>query len=115
MERMSMQGQNQSAQTGTKNETYNVISILYHALQGTENCQIYLNDAPDGQAREFFEQALHLIGDPPPEDVAYVGDRLDNDVLPAALAGMRAVWLKRGPWAVITTQAPQRPCRRLLQ
>jgi hypothetical protein len=53
-----MQSQNQSEQTGTKNETYNVISILYHALQGAENCQIYLEDAQDGQAREFFQQAL---------------------------------------------------------
>jgi hypothetical protein len=53
-----MQSQNQSQQTGTKNETYNVISILYHALQGAENCQTYLNDAQDGQAREFFQQAL---------------------------------------------------------
>ncbi len=53
-----MQSPNESQQTGTKNETYNVISILYHALQGAENCQIYLKDAHDGQAREFFEQAL---------------------------------------------------------
>jgi hypothetical protein len=53
-----MQSQNQSQQTGTRNETYNVISILYHALQGAENCQIYLKDAQDGQAREFFQQAL---------------------------------------------------------
>jgi hypothetical protein len=53
-----MQSQNQSQQTGTRNETYNVIAILYHALQGAENCQIYLKDAQDGQAREFFQQAL---------------------------------------------------------
>jgi FMN phosphatase YigB (HAD superfamily) len=33
--------------------------------------------------------------------VAYVGDRVDNDVLPAMAAGMRAVWLRRGPWGVI--------------
>ncbi|HJP71333.1 MAG TPA: HAD hydrolase-like protein, partial [Candidatus Limnocylindria bacterium] len=34
-------------------------------------------------------------------DVAYVGDRVDNDVIPAIRAGMRAVWLRRGPWGVI--------------
>ena len=34
-------------------------------------------------------------------DVAYVGDRLDNDVRPSAAAGMRPVWLRRGPWGVI--------------
>lgn len=49
----------------------------------------------------FFGRALELMGDPPPESVAYVGDRVDNDVLPAAAAGLRAVWLRRGPWGVI--------------
>lgn len=49
--------QNQS-QTGTRNETYDVIAILYHALQGAENCQKYLGDAQDGQIRDFIQQAL---------------------------------------------------------
>jgi HAD superfamily hydrolase (TIGR01549 family) len=35
----------------------------------------------------------------PPDAIAYVGDRLDNDVRPAAAAGMRAIFLRRGPWA----------------
>ena len=46
----------------------------------------------------FFARALELMGDPPPGDVAYVGDRVDNDVRPAHAAGMRAVWIRRGPW-----------------
>lgn len=54
----------------------------------------------------FFTRALEVMGDPPPEDVVYVGDRPDNDVAPAAAAGMRAVWLKRGPWGVIAREAP---------
>ncbi len=54
----------------------------------------------------FFERALDLMGKPSPELVAYVGDRLDNDVGPAARAGMKPVWLRRGPWAVITTDVP---------
>ena len=49
----------------------------------------------------FFARALELMGSPAPADVAYVGDRVDNDVLPAAAAGMRAVWIRRGPWGVI--------------
>jgi HAD superfamily hydrolase (TIGR01549 family) len=49
----------------------------------------------------FFARALVLMGDSPPDRVAYVGDRVDNDVLPAAAAKMRAVWLRRGPWGVI--------------
>jgi HAD superfamily hydrolase (TIGR01549 family) len=49
----------------------------------------------------FFARALELMGSPAPSDVAYVGDRVDNDVLPAAAAGMRAIWIRRGPWGVI--------------
>jgi hypothetical protein len=54
---MQNQGQGQQ-QTGTRNETYDVIAILYHALQGAENCQTYLKDAQDGQIRDFIQQAL---------------------------------------------------------
>ena len=49
----------------------------------------------------FFVRALELMGSPHPASVAYVGDRIDNDVRPAAAAGMRAVWIRRGPWGVI--------------
>ncbi|HEU4918860.1 MAG TPA: HAD family hydrolase [Candidatus Limnocylindrales bacterium] len=34
-------------------------------------------------------------------EVAYVGDRLDNDVEPAARAGLAAIFIRRGPWAFI--------------
>lgn len=37
----------------------------------------------------------------PADEIAYVGDRLDNDVLPAIEAGMRGVFLRRGPWGVV--------------
>jgi HAD superfamily hydrolase (TIGR01549 family) len=49
----------------------------------------------------FFRRALEMMGSPAPERVAYVGDRVDNDVLPALAAGMRAIWIRRGPWGVI--------------
>ena len=49
----------------------------------------------------FFKRAVALMGDPDPASVAYVGDRVDNDVLPASAYGMRAVWLRRGPWGAI--------------
>lgn len=51
------QGQSSQA-TGTRNETYNIISVLYHALQGAENCQIYLKDAEGDEIRSFLEEAL---------------------------------------------------------
>jgi hypothetical protein len=61
MEANTMQNQGQGQQqTGTRNETYDVIAILYHALQGAENCQTYLQDAQQGQIRDFIQQALQL-------------------------------------------------------
>jgi HAD superfamily hydrolase (TIGR01549 family) len=52
-------------------------------------------------APEFFERLLELIGSPEPGSVAYVGDRVGNDVLPAGAAEMRAIWIRRGPWGII--------------
>lgn len=49
----------------------------------------------------FFSRTLELMGSPAPGEVAHVGDRIDNDVLPALAAGMRAIWIRRGPWGVI--------------
>jgi FMN phosphatase YigB (HAD superfamily) len=37
----------------------------------------------------------------PAQAIAYVGDRVDNDVAPAHAAGMVAVFVRRGPWAWI--------------
>jgi len=54
----------------------------------------------------FFARCLELMGGPAPGAVAYVGDRIDNDVIPAVAAGMRAVWLRRGPWGVIQELPP---------
>lgn len=48
----------------------------------------------------FFAKIAETLGLPPAE-IAYVGDRLDNDVRPAAAAGMRAIFVRRGPWAWI--------------
>ena len=46
----------------------------------------------------FFVAAQRLVGADTPGQVLYVGDRVDNDVVPAALFGMRTCWLRRGPW-----------------
>lgn len=54
---------------------------------------------------EFFAKLIGTSGCLPAE-IAYVGDRLDNDVLPAIEAGLVAVWVKRGPWGYAHAQAP---------
>jgi HAD superfamily hydrolase (TIGR01549 family) len=55
---------------------------------------------------KFFALALDLMGSPDPGQVVYVGDRVDNDVLPSLRAGMRAVWLRRGPWGLLQSLPP---------
>jgi hypothetical protein len=45
--------------TGTRNEHYDLISVLYHALQGGETSEAYINDARkagDEDLSRFFEQ-----------------------------------------------------------
>jgi FMN phosphatase YigB (HAD superfamily) len=48
----------------------------------------------------FFARIVDELG-LPPNEVAYVGDRLDNDIRPAAAAGLQAIFVRRGPWAWI--------------
>jgi FMN phosphatase YigB (HAD superfamily) len=48
----------------------------------------------------FFERVVAEAGCEPPE-VAYVGDRVDNDVRPAVDAGLVSIHLKRGPWGYL--------------
>jgi hypothetical protein len=50
--------------TGTRDEHYNLISVLYHALHGAENCETYVADAEAadrGELAAFFReaQAMH--------------------------------------------------------
>jgi len=54
----------------------------------------------------FFRGLLELAGLPPAR-VAYIGDRVDNDVVPAAALGMRTVFVRRGPWGVIHGDWPE--------
>jgi HAD superfamily hydrolase (TIGR01549 family) len=56
----------------------------------------------------FFKRIATEL-DVPAEDIAYVGDRIDNDVRPAAAAGMRAIFIRRGPWAWIQAPADDPP------
>ena len=78
--------------TGTRDEHYDVISVLYHALQGADKCNTYALDAEasgDERLAAFFHEAatiqaqladrakgiLGIPGggatlDPPPDDAA---------------------------------------------
>jgi FMN phosphatase YigB (HAD superfamily) len=61
-------------------------------------------------ARAFFERIVAEAGCAPGE-VAYVGDRVDNDVTPAAAAGLFAVHVRRGPWGYLQRGADRAAAR----
>jgi HAD superfamily hydrolase (TIGR01549 family) len=52
-------------------------------------------DKPDPA---FFAEVLRRSEASDPGELLYVGDRVDNDVIPAAELGWRTCWLRRGPW-----------------
>ena len=54
----------------------------------------------------FFAKLVE-IARMPAHEIAYVGDRLDNDILPAHNAGMLTVFLLRGPWAKVHAGKPE--------
>ena len=45
----------------------------------------------------FFTKVIEASG-LDPHHIAYVGDRVDNDVLPARAAGISPILIRRGPW-----------------
>jgi len=54
----------------------------------------------------FFDKVTAVAGVPPAR-ILYVGDRVDNDVLPAKRAGMRTALLRRGPWGYLHAARPE--------
>ncbi|HLI65717.1 MAG TPA: HAD family hydrolase [Caulobacteraceae bacterium] len=53
----------------------------------------------------FFARVVEAAS-APAAGIAYVGDRLDNDVLPAKAAGMMAIFIRRGPWGYVHATLP---------
>lgn len=54
----------------------------------------------------FFTRVCEAM-DLPADRIALVGDRLDNDVLPATTFGMHGIHLRRGPWGTLQTCWPE--------
>jgi HAD superfamily hydrolase (TIGR01549 family) len=54
----------------------------------------------------FFLAICDRIG-VPPEECCMIGDRLDNDIYPANILGMRTIWVRIGPHAVQRPRIPE--------
>ena len=63
----------------------------------------------------FFTRLTHEVPFPA-DQVVYVGDRFENDIVPAQVAGMRTAFIQRGPWGWIQreTVLPHGPGWRLM-
>lgn len=54
----------------------------------------------------FFDKLIEASGSGA-DEIIYVGDRLDNDIAPAAKAGLLTALVRRGPWGFILDQRLQ--------
>jgi putative hydrolase of the HAD superfamily len=54
----------------------------------------------------FFIAVCERI-DVPPESCCMIGDRLDNDIYPANVMGMRTIWIQAGPHAIQHPRIPE--------
>jgi len=90
---MEQQQQQGAQRTGTRNDTYDVIAVLYHALQGAEHCQVYARDAQDERIRGFFHNALSVQ-----RQLADEGNKLLEQVLEKDTGGQSAFgWKSPSP------------------
>ena len=56
-------------------------------------------------APEFFSRLVDEAG-VPADEIAYVGDRVDNDIVPSLAAGMVSIHIRRGPWGLLHEPPP---------
>jgi HAD superfamily hydrolase (TIGR01549 family) len=54
---------------------------------------------------EFFERVAAMAPGRP-DQIVYVGDHRDNDILPAKTASLRTVLIRRGPWGYLWADDP---------
>lgn len=67
-------------------------------------CDILVTSDDLGAAKPdaaFFQALVALTAGRTRDEIAYVGDRLDNDIRPARDAGLTPIEVRRGPWSFI--------------
>jgi len=72
-----------SSGTPETNETYGLVSVLYHALQGAETYTQYVNDARksgDEELVEFFEECRDELNEQALRARQLLATRLEDDI-----------------------------------
>ncbi|WP_067709338.1 HAD family hydrolase [Nocardia yamanashiensis] len=54
----------------------------------------------------FFEKVVE-VAPCAAHEIVYVGDRIENDIAPAKMVGMRTAYIQRGPWGWIQRDMPE--------
>jgi HAD superfamily hydrolase (TIGR01549 family) len=84
-------------------QAYDALTAMNLPVDGIHTSAAWRVEKPEPG---FFARVTEVAGRTP-EEILYVGDRLDNDVLPARRAGMRAALLRRGPWGFLHAGRPE--------
>ncbi|WP_248962082.1 HAD family hydrolase [Sphaerisporangium perillae] len=53
----------------------------------------------------FFARVIEMAPGEP-DEIVYVGDHRDNDIVPAKAAGLRTAFIRRGPWGHLWADDP---------
>lgn len=111
---------------------YPWVKVLLERLRGKYSLGVIANQAPGVEERlryfgisEYFELILASaevgLSKPDPrifllaldragcraEQAVMVGDRLDNDIIPARALGMKTVWVRQGDWKYASPRSPE--------
>ena len=89
---------NQTDGLAQRLEAYGIRSYFTHIISSWDH-QVMKPDP------RLFEIALQEAGCPP-NQALMVGDRLDNDILPAKSVGMKTIWIRQGFGGMQTIRHP---------
>ncbi|GAA4559413.1 HAD family hydrolase [Planotetraspora kaengkrachanensis] len=84
-------------------QAYDALAAMDLPVDGIHTSAAWRVEKPEPA---FFAKVAE-VAEHAPEEILYVGDRVDNDVLPARRAGMRAALLRRGPWGLLHAGRPE--------
>lgn len=97
VERLDAMGYRLGAAGNMRTDTESVLARSGLPFQFIGSSERWGVKKPDPR---FFEHVIR-DGAAAPDRSVYVGDRVDNDIRPAQAAGMRAVFVRRGPWGEV--------------
>ncbi|MFD5509471.1 HAD family hydrolase [Streptomyces sp. NPDC127051] len=83
------------------NQTVRAGGILRSLFTGDVDLIGTSDDWGASKPDQLFFDRVAEVSPFAPEEILYVGDRVDNDLRPGAKAGMHTALIRRGPWATI--------------